>query len=164
MTMPAQAPHESKQDYATPLVFIEAVKARLAVSDFLVDLAADAANAKGLMFYDEARDSLSVDWVRELPAGVHWLNPPYKDITPWARKCAETVAARPDLTICFLVPASVGSNWYRDYVEPANAYTLFLNGRLAFMPDKPTWLYPKDCTLVIYNGWGLRGNAVWDWQ
>ena len=112
----------SKQDYATPMVLITAVKNRLGIGGFAVDLAADEANAKADMWIDEGRNSLALDWRLVIGAGWGWLNPPFDNITPWAKKCAET-----DAKIAFLVPASVGSNWYRDYVH-RHAFTLFLNG------------------------------------
>ena len=147
----------SKQDYATPMVLITAVKNRLGIGGFAVDLAADEANAKADMWIDEGRNSLALDWRLVIGAGWGWLNPPFDNITPWAKKCAET-----DAKIAFLVPASVGSNWYRDYVH-RHAFTLFLNGRVPFMPDKPKWLFPKDCMVCLY-GYGKVGNDVWTWR
>ncbi len=61
------------------------------------------------------------------------------------------------------MPASVGSNWYRYYVHN-EAFTLFLNGRIPFMPDKPNWLYPKDCMLALYGTGVSSGNDVWTWR
>jgi hypothetical protein len=96
--------------------------------------------------------------------GFGWLNPPFADICPWAKRCLETAAAGGQ--IAFLVPAAVGSNWFRDYCDPKTTgmtHVLFLNGRLAFMPDKPKWLYPKDCMLVLY-GYGYQSYEVWNWR
>jgi hypothetical protein len=41
---------------------------------------------------------------------------------------------------------------------------LLLNGRLAFMPDKPAWLYPKDCILCLYGPFVEPGYEVWNWR
>jgi hypothetical protein len=65
-----------------------------------------------------------------------------------------------DTKIALLVPASVGSNWYRDYVD-RYAYVLFLNGRIDFIPGEP---YPKDCMLVLYGYSNKPGNRVWTWR
>lgn len=164
---PAQKPHRSKQDYATPNNFIKAVMARLDIIEFAFDFAADADNTKGAGFWTEEQDALSMsvdDWVGVLRGGWGWLNPPFTKIGPWAKRCMET--GRAGGNVAFLVPASVGSNWFRDYVD-GQARVLLLNGRLAFMPDKPTWLYPKDCILALYGPHveaAQLGYEVWTWR
>lgn len=165
MTQPEQKPGRSKQDYATPAVFINAVKFRLQIDAFDFDFAADATNAKAPHWWGEAVDSLAMPaqkWADQIGNGWGWLNPPFSKIGPWATKCAE-VAATTHGKIAFLVPAAVGSNWYRDHVHKAHARVLFLNGRIPFMVDKPKWLYPKDCILVLY-GLGNQGSDVWTWR
>lgn len=159
---PTQKPRRSKQDYATPENFIQAVKAELDITRFSHDFAADATNAKDLSFFDEARDALSVPgWEDYCGHGWGWLNPPFAKIDPWARRCRETKEAGG--SIAFLVPAGVGSNWFRDHVD-GHALVLLLNGRLAFMPDKPKWLYPKDCILCLYSPVVAPGYRVWTWK
>ncbi len=165
MTMPAQRPGRSKQDYATPADFIAAVKKRLGIREFTFDFAADRANAKAKWFWTIQDDSLSrtpVEWAEHATHGWGWLNSPYDHIDRWARCAAEGAAFGG--SIACLWPASVGSNWFRDWVWPY-AEVLALNGRLAFMPDKPAWLYPKDCMLCLY-GPDVKAGAfdVWDWR
>jgi phage N-6-adenine-methyltransferase len=164
MRQPAQKPYRSKQDYATPQNFLDAAKRRLGIRDFAIDLAADATNAVATRFVDEATDSLSLQWAG-LWDGWAWLNPPFTAIGPWAQKCADYASEdwAPDQKqkIALLVPAGVGANWFRDYVD-GKALVLLLNGRLAFMPDKPTWLYPKDCILALYGV--PPGYEVWTWR
>jgi hypothetical protein len=78
---PQQKPGRSKQDYATPSIFIAAVKARLGIRAFTIDFAADATNAKAERYIDEATDALSVDWSGQVvPGEWAWLNPPFADI------------------------------------------------------------------------------------
>jgi phage N-6-adenine-methyltransferase len=161
--MPQQKPGKSKQNYATPPDFIDAVKSLLGIENFTIDLAADESNTKALVYYDEARDALAQDWARDLVPGWAWLNPPFGDIGPWARKCRDTVRKNHDVKIAFLVPASVGSNWYRDYIH-GQAPVRALNGRLAFMPEKPSWLYPKDCMLVTFEHGKAPVFRVWSWR
>ena len=170
MSQPEQKPGRSKQDYATPENLITAVKARLGIGRFAHDFAADATNRKAPTWFDEATDALSVPrWEPSLRqngcpiSGQNWgwLNPPYSDIGPWAKRCVETKTAGG--SIAFLVPAAVGANWFRDYVD-GKALVLLLNGRLAFMPDKPTWLYPKDCILCLYSPNVAPGYEVWNWR
>jgi phage N-6-adenine-methyltransferase len=160
--MPAQRPFQSKQDYATPKNFIQAAQNR--VGTFTFDLAADASNAKALRWWGEEDDSLSktgTEWAEACKGGWGWLNPPFSTIGPWAKLCKDCRYAGG--SVAFLVPAAVGSNWFRDYVDD-HALVLMLNGRLAFMADKPTWLYPKDCVLCLFSPYIQPGYEVWNWR
>ncbi len=155
MTMPRQKPGRSKQDYRTPENFIEAAKRRLGIKEFAWDLAADEINTQcGDRFFSEADNSLVQNW--DTLDGWLWLNPPFSDIAPWARKCNESHAK-----IAFLVPASVGANWFRDYID-GHAQVLFLNGRLSFMETGE--LYPKDCILCLFGPEIIPGYEVWNWR
>lgn len=153
--MPVQKPGLSKQDYETPPEFIAAVKNRLGISEFRIDLAADPFNTKAPEWIGEETNSLECNWT--YLAGWAWLNPPYGNIAPWAKKCSES-----GIKIAFLVPAAVGSNWFRDYVD-GKALVLLLNGRLSFDGIAP---YPKDCILCLYGAelYGESGYEVWDWR
>lgn len=180
--MPAQKPYRSKQDYATPKNFLEAVKLKLRISDFCIDLAADGTNSvAGANFFNKADDSLSRDWRARVGNTWAWLNPPFTDIEPWAEKCA--IEGIHGARIALLVPASVGANWFRDYVDE-QARVLFLNGRLCFIQDWATTLdpgslkpgkgpprcytspplYPKDCILALYSPDIAPGYEVWTWN
>lgn len=144
---------KSKQDYATPDDFIQAVEDRFGAIMF--DLACSKDNCRGAWF-GESKDSLSQDW-NQL-AGNLWLNPPFANITPWAKKCSEYGG---NGKILFLVPASVGSNWFRDFVHPF-AKIYFLNGRLTFKGC--TQPYPKDCLLAVFeNKMPIGQVEIWKW-
>jgi phage N-6-adenine-methyltransferase len=155
--MPKQKPGKSKQDYRTPQDFIAAVKSRLHISSFEWDLAADASNTLASGFYSVEVDSLKQDWASH--KGWLWLNPPYNDIEKWVHKAA--LESAKGAKIAMLVPASVGANWWKNWVEPC-AYQLFLNGRLTFQGCDS--FYPKDCTLLLYTPYIRSGNAVWNWR
>jgi phage N-6-adenine-methyltransferase len=170
MTEPRQKPGRSKQNYVTPDNFINAVKARLGITRFAHDFAADATNRKALTHFDEETDALSVPrWELSLELGGcpvsgqnwGWLNPPFSNIGPWAKRCRETRNAGG--SIAFLVPAAVGSNWFRDHVD-GHALVLLLNGRIHFMPDRPNWGYPKDCILALFSPLIAPGYEVWTWK
>lgn len=88
-----------------------------------------------------------------------WLNPPYANIEPWVQKCAEE--SKRGAHIACLVPASVGANWWRDWVVN-DSYQLFLNGRLKFVGC--TDYYPKDCALLLYTPFIRSGSAIWNWR
>ena len=148
----------SRQDYPTPWKFIRACERRF--GRIFVDLAASEENKKALFCFTKDDDSLSIRWgnFQRSPRQYMWLNPPFSDITPWARKCAEEgfLGAR----ILFLTPASIGSNWFRDHVH-RKALVLALNGRITF--EGASDPYPKDCILSVF-GTGATGFDVWDWQ
>ncbi len=156
-TEPIQKPGRSKQDYGTPREFIAACEARF--GPIVCDLAASAHNTKCATYYDEARDSLSVDWSAEHPTGTLWLNPEFADIGPWAAKCALESTRRHGL-ILFLTPASIGSNWFAEHVN-RRAMVLGLSPRLQF--EGTTAPYPKDLSLSVF-GHGLSGFDCWRWK
>lgn len=156
MKMPVQKPGKSKQDYGTPPEFLAAVMNRLD-ADFTWDLAASHENAITDHYYTEEDDSLEQDW--SALAGWLWLNPPFAHIEPWVRKADE--ASQQGAHIAVLVPASVGSNWWRRWVA-GRAYVSFLTGRLTFVGE--TTPYPKDCALLLYTPWGFTGEEYWTWK
>jgi phage N-6-adenine-methyltransferase len=143
----------SKQDYETLDDFIDAVMKRFGPIDW--GLAARVDNAKAMRHITPEKDSLKTDWCHF--AGVLWLNPPFDNITPWAKKCADSIGVA--RRILLLTPASIGANWFRDHVH-GKALVLALNGRLTFKgTDAP---YPKDCILSVF---GLApGFDVWSWR
>ena len=163
-SMPEQRPGRSKQDYGTPPEFLSAVRKRLHIQNFFLDIAASPDNAVCDNYLTEENNALSAvyDW---LPADHPytqewgWLNPPFNNIAPWVEKASQQ--AKLGAHIAMLVPASVGANWWRDYVE-AFAYQSFLNGRITFVGCEDP--YPKDCALLLYTPWGFLGHEIWKWS
>ena len=162
MAMPAQKPGKSKQDYSTPKDFIDAVEKLF--GPLAWDLACGETNNKAPNFYTEEDDSLSQDWTKL--EGNLWLNPPFGKIAPWAKKCASSISC--GKRILLLTPASVGSNWFRDYVYDKALTVFALNPRLSFDGKAP---FPKDCILSIYSekddeyGMGnTLGFKIWTWK
>jgi phage N-6-adenine-methyltransferase len=159
--MPLQKPGKSKQDYATPMEFIRAVEGRFGTLRH--DLAAHEGNHRCETFFSPEQNSLVQPWAQLFPEGNLWLNPPYSDIGPWAKKCAEESIKRGGL-ILFLTPASIGSEWFADHVE-GKALVLGLRPRLSFDGKNP---YPKDCILSVYGidvlHRPLRGFETWRWK
>ena len=152
--MPKQKPGSSKQNYKTPREFINAVERRFGKLTF--DLAADSRNTvvKG-RYFSTKHDSLKQNWSHRALGSNLWLNPPYGDIAPWAERCA---LFRSTKQIFFLVPASVGSNWFAEHVHE-KALVLLLSPRLSFDGQNP---YPKDVLLACY---GLApGYETWRWK
>jgi phage N-6-adenine-methyltransferase len=156
MTEPAQKPGRSRQDYGTPISFIHAVENRFG-GPITWDLAAHADNAKCANYYDQRQDSLAQDWTQL--RGNLWLNPPFADIEPWARKCKESrVEGR---RIFLLTPASVGSLWFAEHVH-GHALVLGLCPRLRFEGAKDD--YPRDLILSVYSAHMRIGFEVWKWK
>lgn len=141
------------QNYSTPRVFLDAVEKRF--GPIVLDLAADEQNHVCAEWLGPGSalcpDSLSEYWgsqwlrlawgyidSRTDPtrpteiAPLFWLNPPFANVKPWADKCAkEAHACSSGPRIAMLVPASVGSNWFWDYVAPY-AHVLQV-GRMPFV-------------------------------
>jgi phage N-6-adenine-methyltransferase len=155
MAEPSHNKGKSKQDYQTPLKLIDRIERELGMtSTFDWDLAASKDNTIAESYYTEADDSLAQDWSQ--CKGWLWCNPPYKTITPWVKKASESNAR-----IAMLLPASVGSNWWRDYVHD-KAEVWFLNGRVKFVGA--TTHSPKDHAVLLY-GWGSPDTyKVWTWN
>lgn len=156
---------KSRQDYETPRVFFDAVEARFGRVAF--DLAATAANAKAARFFtlepDPGKpggvqaDALHSSWWELSSTGLLWLNPPFANIGPWVKKCWDE--SQRGARIVVLVPASIGSNWFRDFVHQ-KAGVIGLNGRITFVGEEQP--YPKDCMLLHY-GPHAPGFGVWTW-
>lgn len=148
----------SAQDCSTPREFIQAVERRF--EPILWDLAAHDGNHVCNAWFGPGstlENSLTVEWRKlSLFRKLLWLNPPFADIEPWAHKCS--IEAHYGARIAFLVPAAVGSNWYRRHVH-GQALVLFLSPRLSFDSKNP---YPKDCLLALYGE--PVGFECWRWR
>ena len=161
--MPIQKPGKSVQEVQTPREFLDAVERRFGVLTW--DLAADETNHVTKDWSGPGSevqvDSLAGAWWA-LPPGFKWLNPPYGNIAPWAEKCANDAHCNwhnGPSRIALLVPASVGSNWFANYVD-GKALVLFLRPRLTFVGH--TQSYPKDLILALYGE--KPGYECWDWR
>ena len=147
-------PRGTKQDWGTPPEFIAAVQARFGNID--IDLAARDDNAKAPRWITPEINSLAVDWSQF--AGVGYLNPPFEDIEPWARKCAES--ASPRFRIVCLWLASVDSLWFDRWVLP---YAVSCGvSRMQFVGAD--WGYPKSLMVSVF-GLGASGfGPLWRWK
>jgi len=144
----------SRQDYETPTSLILAVENRFGKIGF--DLAASTHNAKAKKFFSVADDSLSQDWSALNPS-LLWLNPPFANIAPWAEKCWRS--SQQGCRILFLVPGSVGANWFGKFVL-SKSHIMALSPRLQFVGAKDP--YPKDCILC---GFGFpTAFEFWRWN
>ena len=158
MTQPAQRPGRSVQEVRTPPEFLDAVRSLLAIDAFSIDLAAGHDSCVVSRYLSEDLDSLTYPWAACLGVGQWaWLHPPFAYIEPWVEQALHEKAHLANYAgIAMLVPAVVGSNWWRDFVHQ-HCHVHFLNGRL----PQP---YPKDCALLLYSHTAAPGYTVWDWK
>jgi len=152
---PIQKPGRSRQDYQTPVEFIYTLQQKLGIGGFIIDLAASIGNAIVPRYYTEEDNALVQSWVVD---GWGFCNPPYANIRPWVQKAWEESQA--GAKVAMLVPAGVGSNWWRDWVH-GKAYVLLMNGRLSFDGVAP---YPKDTAILLYDKAYIGGYQVWNWR
>ncbi len=161
--MPKQKPNRSVQVVGTPKDFFNALRNKF--GRFVVDLAASKHNTKCKTWITVKQNTFTIDWSQY--KGNLYLNPPFGKIPKFVKYCVRM--AKKGAHIFMLVPASVGANWYRDYVWP-NAYVWFLNGRIKF--DGHAQGYPKDCMIVEFGGEkGYKqhqvkngDHAIWNWK
>jgi len=172
--MPAQKPGKSGQSVQTPEDFLEAVRNRFDINQFDFDLAADENNSVvpsaaeydsdgnliGIVkyHYDIEDNALVQNW--GLGLGWNWCNPPYGDIGPWVKKGWEESRVNGAHTI-MLVPASVGTQWWKNHVE-GKAYVTFLQNRIKFVGH--TSPFPKDLALLLYAPFLEGGHTYWSWK
>lgn len=164
---------ESSGDIWTPWDFIRAIEETFNLP-VLVDLAATERSTKAKIYVRPEDNSLKQDWNRfwrfHARTGIMYLNPPYSNIAPWAKKCAQAYECNEQVEIMLLVPASVGANWFWDHVWPyATVYSV---GRMVFDNcfDRKTsqlvsTVYPKDLILAHYtNTTPSRTLQRWQWK
>ena len=158
LLVPQQKPGQSEQRVGTPVEYLDWVRAKFGYQ-FTWDLAANATNTvcPSPRFFGPGSPS-GEDAFREPWIGCGeglWCNPPYTDIGPWVERCSQHDSRQGCIFV--LVPASVGSTWWRDFVH-GKAH-VFFGRRICFVGH--TTSYPKDLALCIY---GLQpGYAVVDW-
>lgn len=138
------------------------------------DLAASWGNSVAPNYFTIQQDSLAQDWTKCV--GIKYLNPPFSDIAPFARKIAEWLESPvlpqpgpPDLewrdpgSLLFLVPASVDSRWWEKFVH-GRCHEHRLRQRVPFFPHKPKWGFPKPITLCEFGPLVVPGVSYWSWK
>lgn len=144
----------SKQDWGTPPIFLEAVRGLLGIRSWYYDLAADPGNTVADRYFSMENSAFSHDWPR---ANWCWLNPPFGNLRPWAKKAWEQ--SQQGSYIAMLVPAACGTAWWAEWVH-RKAHVIFLRPRLTFVGAEDP--YPKDLALLIYKPW--EGAAAFPLQ
>jgi len=154
-------------------------------------------------FFDEGVNALEQDWSKighytgEVyldgleAAPAYWLNPPWKNIAPWARKCGEGTdrlieipVSHPEIEPCHvfqqgppifsLFPAGVGSDWFGNLVLGKCA-VYCLNPRITYLDpttgqpfvSKKTGKPQTGLNDAILCHWGADvepGVFWWQWK
>ena len=162
MSGPNSDPRAGQQSYRTPKPFLDAVLRRLQWDNFDLDLACTQADcvAETGIYHDLGLDALELEWPQ---AARCWLNPPFGLSKAFAKACASATAR-----VAMLVPASVGSAWFAEYVDGC-ADVIFLRPRIVFLePDGqpcPAGIN-RDCMLAVYgnNPAMFKPYSCEDWR
>lgn len=116
-----------RQDWATPLAFMEFLQERFGFSPDL-DCAASCDNTKAPSFFDGSPDcdGLVNPW-----AGNVYCHPPFgRELPLWLEKCKKEIQRNEVKSIYCLIPARTDTKWFHEIVMP-NAYLVYLiKGRL----------------------------------
>jgi hypothetical protein len=165
---PTMGRKKGKQDYVTPMDFLDLVEARFSIR-FVLDIAASPENARRPAFYTQKDDALKQRWQFDIEGSAvtqgiplafaaGWLNPEFNAMRAFAPYCAEMAQA--GARFATLTLNSTASGWYRNYVQP-NAMVFELGQRLTFEGQK----YPFDRDLMLSLwGMGMVGHGWWDWR
>ena len=116
------------------------------IFDFDLDpAAATPPNVRAAVHYGAGDDGLFKPWF-----GSVYCNPPYgKGISAWVNKCRREVASGRAQVVVGLLPARVGTRWWRENIV-GSASVVFLPGRLRF--DDGENCAPFDTALVLWGG------------
>ena len=163
MTMPQQKPGKSEQVVCTPPEFLAAVRKRLGIQQFAIDLAASEGNNVCPFYFTKETDSLSPiqPWVLHCGSGkgYGWLNPPFAHLAPWVEKC--WMESRRGAEVALLVPNSPGAKWWNDSVR-GKGYVTNLTQRIKFVGHEHPYI--KDLALVLYAPYLEGGDCTWRWN
>lgn len=157
LTGPSVNRHRSEQVVATPWEFIRAVEAKF--GPLAYDLAATNENHKAPRWITPEQDTFKQNWADLLESELlGWLNPEFDPMAKWVQKCA--MEQQRGAEFLALAPASIGTNWFWDYVQPyATVYSI---GRITFEGSKDP--YPKDLILSHYNLNPSHELQRWKWK
>ena len=164
-----------KRKYGTPQKFFDRLNA--VFGPFTLDAAAEPSTAKCKLYFTEEDDGLAMDWA----GNAVFMNPPFgrhekackqsgckkkrcvergfhlkKDIPgteDWVAK-AWTESLK-GATVVGIVPASVSTKWFHDYVMKAT-YLIIVEGRVSYMYKGEPTGHPDFDTIVAV--WTPEGN------
>lgn len=110
---------------------------------FDIDVAASAINKKCEQYFDIEKDGIATPWPAKKTI---WCNPPYSNISAWAKKCAEHRGG----VAVMLVPARTDTKWFHEFIyKKNNVEVRFIKGRLKFGESKNSAPFPS--MVVIFR-------------
>lgn len=178
LTGPSVNRFRSEQTVGTPWKFIRAAIAKF--GPLAWDLAATDENRKAPKWITPEQDTFKQNWARLLAGELGWLNPEFDPMVTWVAKCA--TEQRCGAEILALAPASIGSNWFWDHVQPyATVYSI---GRIPFVGSHNVYParhakagqrrctpscvgccpYPRDLILCHYTRTPSSELRRWKWK
>jgi hypothetical protein len=185
----------SQQNSGTPIEFIRAVEKKFGVN-FGFDIACTHEDNIVLRTHgeklvpdyncgynhDQGINALEQDW-SSIMAPVSWLNPPWKHVRPWSKKCSEGTERKiqeengfcvfeSGTHIFSLFPAGVGTSWFADYVLNQCA-VYFLRPRLVYVDPRTGKPFVSAKTgkpqtglndAILCDWEGEPGTYAWKWR
>lgn len=118
--------------WSTPKWFVQRLAVQFCVGKhsagnvFDLDPCATKCTAKAERYYTIDDNGLSKKW-----RGRVFVNPPFSNPAPWVRKAALQVEKGNADVVVMLLPCSMASNWFHEWVLPY-AEVHYIKGRLAF--------------------------------
>jgi hypothetical protein len=150
--------HASNQCVATPREFIVAFTAKWGAIG--IDLAALEENAVCERFISPQQNTWETDWLQYADGERWaWLNPEHESSGRAAQRMYAFRAWSYDFMGALLVPAAVGSKWWREHVD-GKCLEVLPFPRISF---DDAHSYPKDLALCLY-GKHEAGRVYWDWH
>jgi len=147
----------NRDSYQTPREVFAALNAEF---DFRLDVCASIQNALVPFYITEREDCLTADWLYyargvDFTGWYAWCNPPYSDIGPFVKRCAEMAGKGIGTVMLVMMDQSVG--WYRDAIQTCQEVRLVIGGRLSFIDPstlKPAAGNNKGSMFLIWHPYG----------
>lgn len=139
---------DQRQCWSTPADFWAVVNAEF---EFHIDVAAIAENSKCARFITPEQDSLITPWFDgDIRRG--WLNPPFKQMTPFSNKSAIEAIRYPDSVVCMLGPLTAAP-WLTEFCYQQASEIRDLYPRIQFQPPAgiPMTSNAKDNVMVVFR-------------
>jgi site-specific DNA-methyltransferase (adenine-specific) len=145
-----------RNSYMTPKKYFDPLNK---VFNFKIDVAASKENTLCNNYFDLESNGLDSLWgaiptdINKAPDWV-WCNPPYGrgELVKWCKKAALAFYKGEAQTI-MLIPASMESEYFHDWVYMYSRYICFIKGRIRFVGAKNGAFFPS-----VYVVWGVPNS------
>lgn len=147
----------SHDNWLTPPKVIDAVRDYTINKTFdldpcsnITELSAPVIKPQTAWYLELNGDSLSKDW-----SGFHsiWVNPPYSNKKPWAKKCWDVSKDGKAHEIFLLVPCDTETSYWQTYCALPHAQAVcFWNGRISFWTTEGSAGPARFPSCIVYYG------------